>query len=521
MGDLCSAFGFPTPDLQNVRCVVSSVTFPTMFQTYLGVRFSADSTPGDIQVVRHLQCLRSILALFSDAHLDGLRCALCKYSDLQKAVLLHQLSHFFGAIELAHLAPLCGSGISPSELNERFRIDRHQPLLSCVLSELLIRCSPESFLFLQRSLPSLTDGEKIMLVPLLSCELHLWGRFRNTFFSGDRERSSISQPIKVELEEEEEEPNRLSRPSAAADAVPALQSQQGDSKLGFSISLLEFPNTKKSVVSKKALPAPRPSLMLKGDDSGFRSQLFVVPVLANYDTGELLANQLLGAKALPIVTGKKITFNALKIIKTSIQLGNIRPCIQFELRRYDRDSNQKGPFDLLHWVRSEPMHVVSHSTLCKIAPPTGSSAVPSSSSSLLQFEQPAPMSLGRQSPSSMVVSLSPTLTDVIPETADWRGGTRIAILGENFVDNPSKARVRFGSTQVVPEILGPRTLICFAPRHPLGQVPMSVSFDGENWTLDRPFYFTESAPVLEEVQNVMNSSCPSLDLENIDEFFDF
>ena len=118
--------------------------------------------------------------------------------------------------------------------------------------------------------------------------------------------------------------------------------------------------------------------------------------------------------------------------------------------------------------------------------------------------------------------MSPIITDVIPEVADWRGGTRIAILGENFVDNPARVRVRFGKTQAVPEVLGPMTMVCYAPRHPLGQVHLSVSFDGENWSLDRPFYFTEIVPTLEEVrpsEGTVSGECPTLNLESIDQYF--
>ena len=105
--------------------------------------------------------------------------------------------------------------------------------------------------------------------------------------------------------------------------------------------------------------------------------------------------------------------------------------------------------------------------------------------------------------------------EIIPETADWRGGTRIAILGENFQNNP-RVRIRFGATQVVPEVLGPKTMTCFAPRHPLGQVPFSITFDGNAWTPEKPFYFVESIPAFEEVH--VHPSF-TIDLGSIDSHF--
>ena len=520
LGDLCSSFGFSRPDLEVVRFLVFSPSFPASFQQYLGEGFVGETIPNDIQVIRHLQCLRSILTLFSDAHLDYLRCALRDYSDVQQPSLLHQLCLFFGTNDFAHLAPLCGGGIGPAELHERFGIEL---TICCLLSELLVRSNPENFLFLQRSLPFFSDGEKAILVPLLSCD-HMWPRFRNIFFASPP--FFISQNL-LEGKRAVRRPS-LTPPSPSSSPSPSPPSsgpKQGSH--GFSISLLEFPNTRKSVVSKKGLPAPRPSLMLKGDDTGYRSQLFIVPVLADYDSGEVIPGKLKNDKPLPVINRQRVTFKNLQIVQTTIQLGNIRACLRFELRQYPNGVNQKENFNIFHWVSSDPLHIVSHSTLTKVAPPP-SAAAPTPTSfpaglTELRLESSTPMCMDHAAPFSSR-AVSPMITDVIPEVADWRGGTRIAILGENFVDNPARVRVRFGKTQVVPEVVGPMTMVCYAPRHPLGQVPLSVSFDGENWSLDRPFYFTENLPVLEEVrpcEGTVPGDCPALDLESIDQYFAF
>ena len=475
---VCSTFGFPQPDLNVVRSAVRSAGFSNLFHQYLVKGIRVNEIPEDLEVIRCFQFLYTVLGRLSDVHLECLRGSLENFPNPQKYSLLIDLANFFVTVEPNRLGPFCGGRLAPEQLREMFRIE--DQVIGSVLNDLLFRSSEDSFVFLHRSLPCLLDGEKKILVSLLSCEPVLWPRFRTIFFRNQPQQS----PGPAAPPPPQPAPPQ---PSSAAPRQPPSSQ--------FSISLLHFPSTNKSIVSRKNLPNPKPGLMLKGDDGGFRSQLFVVPVLANYDSGEILPSQLLGAKALPIMTGKLITFNALQIKKSSIQLGNIRPCIHFELRRYDRDPKQNGPFDLLHWVRSEPIHVVSHSTLCKIAPQADTA--------------PA-----RQAPAK-VNSNSLAVGEVIPETADWRGGTRIAILGDNFQDTPH-TRVRFGSTQVVPEVLGPRTMICFAPRLPLGQVPFSVTFDGRIWTPEKQFYFVESIPTFEEVHPIPSFS---LDLGNIDYHF--
>jgi len=47
------------------------------------------------------------------------------------------------------------------------------------------------------------------------------------------------------------------------------------------------------------------------------------------------------------------------------------------------------------------------------------------------------------------------------------------VLGNNFIDNPA-LRVRFDMTDVMPVFHGPGTLICTAPHHHPGVVPIRV-----------------------------------------------
>uniref|UniRef100_A0A7S4JLG3 IPT/TIG domain-containing protein n=1 Tax=Paramoeba aestuarina TaxID=180227 RepID=A0A7S4JLG3_9EUKA len=480
---ICSTFGFPQPDFDTVRSAVRSPSFPHLFEQYMAKGIRANEIPEDLEVVRCFQFLYTVLGRLSNSHLECLRGSLENFPNPQKYSLLNDLASFFVTVDPNRLGPFCGGRLAPEQLREMFRIE--DQVVASVLNDLLFRSSEENFIFLHRSLPSLFDGEKKILVSLLSCDPTLWPRFRTIFFR--------NQPHPTHQPSHQPPPQPVPpEPAPPQPGGPPMQQQPPSSQ--FSISLLHFPSTNKSIVSRKNLPNPKPGLMLKGDDGGFRAQLFVAPILANFDTGELLPDQLLGAKPLVIMTGKLITFQNLQIKKSSIQLGNIRPCIHFELRRYDRDPKHKGPYELLHWVKSEPIHVVSHSTLCKIAP---------------QADAPPVATKTPPKTTALVVG------EVIPETADWRGGTRIAILGENFQDT-HHARVRFGSTQIVPEVIGPRTMICYAPRHPLGQVPLSITFDGRVWTPEKPFYFIESIPTFEEVHTI---PAFSLDLGSIDNHF--
>jgi hypothetical protein len=65
---------------------------------------------------------------------------------------------------------------------------------------------------------------------------------------------------------------------------------------------------------------------------------------------------------------------------------------------------------------------------------------------------------------------------VIPYSGTTAGGTRVAVLGTNFVDSPS-ARVRFDNIDVMPVFHGPRTLICTTPPHHSGTLASPI--DGE------------------------------------------
>jgi len=68
------------------------------------------------------------------------------------------------------------------------------------------------------------------------------------------------------------------------------------------------------------------------------------------------------------------------------------------------------------------------------------------------------------------------------------------------VDSPA-ARVRFGDLEVLPSYRGPGTLVCHAPEHPPGTVPVRVGLVGSGRWSDPPAYFQflESSSLLPQI----------------------
>eukprot|EP00008_Paramoeba_atlantica_P009864 CAMPEP_0201479400 /NCGR_PEP_ID=MMETSP0151_2-20130828/4103_1 /ASSEMBLY_ACC=CAM_ASM_000257 /TAXON_ID=200890 /ORGANISM="Paramoeba atlantica, Strain 621/1 / CCAP 1560/9" /LENGTH=131 /DNA_ID=CAMNT_0047860877 /DNA_START=250 /DNA_END=645 /DNA_ORIENTATION=+ len=97
----------------------------------------------------------------------------------------------------------------------------------------------------------------------------------------------------------------------------------------------------------------------------------------------------------------------------------------------------------------------------------------------------------------------PIIEEVIPTETSYRGEGRVAIIGHNFLSEsviPAQIRIRFGlDSQVVPEILSTNTLICYAPRHPVGIVPVSVTLDdGHTWSEPVSFSFLGEGGKMEQ-----------------------
>jgi len=187
---------------------------------------------------------------------------------------------------------------------------------------------------------------------------------------------------------------------------------------------------------------PNPVVMLVGDQKMNDGNLYVVPTLIRCDTFQEEPKFITGNKPVRVTSGRVVSFRKLKVTTTSHQQGETMFCLRFELRRY-ADEDQ---FEVVDVVHSNPICVLSHSTQLKPAP-----------------------------------AVAPTIADVIPEGGPSTGGTRVAILGANFIDSPG-ARIKFDNLEVMPQFHGTGTLVCHTPQHPPGTVTVRVSNANKKWS---------------------------------------
>lgn len=187
---------------------------------------------------------------------------------------------------------------------------------------------------------------------------------------------------------------------------------------------------------------PNPIVMLVGDQKMNDGNLYVVPTLLRCDTFTDESKYLTGNRPVRVTSGRVLTFRKLKITTTSHQQQETLFCIRFELRKYSGTDE----YEILDSIHSNPISVLSHSTQMKPVP-----------------------------------TIAPTITDVVPESGSITGGTRIAILGSNFVESPA-ARIRFDNIDVMPVFHGPGTLICHTPQHSQGTVSVRVCNSAKKWS---------------------------------------
>jgi len=138
------------------------------------------------------------------------------------------------------------------------------------------------------------------------------------------------------------------------------------------------------------------------------------------------------------------SFKKLKILSTTQQIGSLVR-IKFQLKKAN-----EGTFVTVHGVHtiSNPIEVFSHTYY------------------LNRVSLPVP----------------PVVTETLPSRGPACGGTRVAILGDNFIDSPN-LRLRFGNTILQPIFHESRTLICITPYGlPQSVVLVSVSNDGVDYS---------------------------------------
>ncbi len=125
-------------------------------------------------------------------------------------------------------------------------------------------------------------------------------------------------------------------------------------------------------------------------------------------------------------------------------------------------------YEVLDSIHSNPVCVLSHSTQMKPVP-----------------------------------TASPVINEVVPDMGPPTGGTRVAVLGSNFVDSPA-ARIRFDTTDVMPIFHGPGTLICHTPQHQPGQVSVRVCNSAKKWSETSASFTYDSS--LEKIRDAMYDS---------------
>ena len=113
---------------------------------------------------------------------------------------------------------------------------------------------------------------------------------------------------------------------------------------------------------------PSPTVMFIGDERQILQSgesLVVVPVLVRCDNLQEVKDKLSGNGPLKISGGAAVAFKKLKIMITSHQLGETLFCLKFELRKVAPGANPDVDYQVIASAQTNPVGVVSHSTLMK------------------------------------------------------------------------------------------------------------------------------------------------------------
>ena len=188
---------------------------------------------------------------------------------------------------------------------------------------------------------------------------------------------------------------------------------------------------------------PFPSVMLVGGPSNIEqltnSNLFVEATLLRSDSEAELPLCMEGNRIVRISNGVFATFKKLKILSTSQQQGTLFR-LKFTLKRYIGNVFEQIPSAV---AITNPIEVFSHTLY-------------------LTDKQEAP---------------PPVVYEILPPNG--KVGTRVVILGTNFVNSPN-LRVRFGNTEVTPTFHEQGTLICTIPtqlKPEINGIPVRISND--------------------------------------------
>jgi hypothetical protein len=192
-------------------------------------------------------------------------------------------------------------------------------------------------------------------------------------------------------------------------------------------------------------PAPAVILLPPVQDTSVEYGFFIEVSLIRSDDNTDLPSTLEGTKLIRIEPGQTTSFKKLKILSTTQQIGSLVR-LKFQLKKAN-----EGSFITLSGVNtvSNPIEVFSHTYY------------------LNRVSLPTP----------------PSVIEILPSGGPACGGTRVAILGDNFIESPN-LRIRFGNTILQPIFHESRTLICNTPYGlPQSIVLVSVSNDGVEYSL--------------------------------------
>jgi hypothetical protein len=199
---------------------------------------------------------------------------------------------------------------------------------------------------------------------------------------------------------------------------------------------------------------PFPSVMLVGGPNNLEqltnSNLFVEATLLKSDSEAELPLCMEGNRIVRISNGVFATFKKLKILSTSQQQGTLFR-LKFTLKRYIGNVFEQIPSAV---AITNPIEVFSHTLY-------------------LSDKQEAP---------------PPVVYEILPPNG--KGGTRVVILGTNFVNSPN-LRVRFGNTEVTPTFHEQGTLICTVPtqlKPELSGIPVRISNDSISFCETKVLY---------------------------------
>ena len=229
----------------------------------------------------------------------------------------------------------------------------------------------------------------------------------------------------------------------------------------------------KSVYKRNLKPNPTVHVVGRPTTLAPEDELYLMPKLIRCDTQQEVPDKLSGHAPIKVSAGSITAFRRIKVLITSHQLDETLFALRFELLRMRHGQLQ----EVVCFVQSTPMAIVSHSTLMKTrtsacSPPDISPSPPS-----------PPRSHARSSVATTAAIAPPVILEICPSYGSTAGGTKVAIIGQNFVEGPT-ARVKVAESYIVePRFHDTGTLICTIPKHICtGEVEIRVSNDSTRWS---------------------------------------